>query len=236
MNISILIPLYNERDNIPIIYREIKAQLESLKCVSEIVFVDDGSNDGSLEALQGIRAQDSSVKIIAFKKNYGQSAALKVGFDRVCGDIIVTMDADLQNDPADIPRLISYIESGYDMVSGWRRKRKDSLSKKIISRTANLIRNKITGDTIRDTGCMLKVYRKNFLKKIKIYNGFHRFLPTLFKIEGAKVIEIEVNHRERKFGRSKYSIKNRFLKPFWDTFIIRWMKKNHLVPEIKEEL
>jgi len=236
MKISIVVPLYNEQGNIRMLYKELKDVLEERGFEYEILFIDDGSKDESLKLLEKIRSNDSLVKVISFRKNYGQSAALKIGFEKSSGDVIVTMDADLQNDPHDIPRLISYIDQGYDLVSGWRKKRQDSFKKRLASKIANSVRSSIIKDEIHDTGCMLKAYRREAIESLRIYKGLHRFLPVLLKIQGAKVIEVEVNHRLRKFGRTKYGIKNRLWKSFIDTFVVLWMKKNYINPQIKEEL
>jgi dolichol-phosphate mannosyltransferase len=236
MDISCVIPVYNEEENIPILYRELKEVLNALGPESEIIFVDDGSADKSLETIKEIQREDSFVKFISFDKNYGQSSALKAGFNKAKGDIIITIDADLQNDPKDINRMILCLDQGYDVVSGWRKKRVDSFKKRFASKIANNVRNKILKDYIKDTGCMLKIYRRDFLEKIELFRGFHRFLPTLLKLYGARVLELEVNHRERKFGVSKYGIKNRVFKSLIDTFVVLWIKKNYIDPCIKEEL
>ncbi|MDP8215724.1 MAG: glycosyltransferase family 2 protein [Candidatus Kaelpia imicola] len=236
MKISFVIPVYNEEENIPILYGELKDVINSAGVEPEIIFIDDGSTDKSLDIIKSIKREDQTVKVISFKKNYGQSSALKVGFDRASGDIIATMDSDLQNDPAEILKLISYLEKGYDVVSGWRKNRADSFKKRFASKIANNIRNKIIKDGIKDTGCMLKVYRRDVLTRIEMFRGFHRFLPILLKLHGASVVEVEVNHRKRKFGKSKYGIKNRIFKSLVDTFIVLWMKKNYIEPHIKEEL
>lgn len=236
MKLSIVIPLYNEEECIPILYKELITILESLNYDYEIIFIDDASKDDSLKELKKIKVYNPNVKIISFQENYGQSTALRIGFERAQGDVVITIDADLQSDPRDIPRLLSFLEEGYDVVSGWRRKRQDSFKKRFASKLANWIRNKILKDEIKDIGCMLKAYRRSFLNKLKLYNGFHRFLPVVLKLEGAKVIEVEVNHRKRKFGKSKYGITNRLFKPLIDTFIVLWMRKNYPIPKIKEEL
>ena len=236
MKISVVIPLYNEQENIRMLYSELKDVLERTGLEYEILFIDDGSEDESLKLLEEIKSNDSLVRVVSFRKNYGQSAALKIGFEKSSGDVVITMDADLQNDPRDIPRLISYIDQGYDLVSGWRKRRQDSFKKRLASKVANMVRSSIIKDEIHDTGCMLKAYRRDFIKGLRIYRGLHRFLPMLLKIQGAKVIEVEVNHRLRRFGRTKYGIKNRLWKSFIDTFIVLWMKKNYINPQIKEEL
>jgi len=236
MNISCVIPVYNEEDNILILYTELKEVLGSFGSESEIIFIDDGSKDHSLDVIKDIQREDDSVRLLSFDKNYGQSSALKAGFNKAKNEVVITMDSDLQNDPAEILNMIPYLDKGYDVVSGWRKNRADSFKKRFTSKIANSIRNKIVKDGIKDTGCMLKIYRRDVVKKIELFRGFHRFLPTLLKLYGARVIEIEVNHRERKFGKSKYGIKNRIFKSLVDTFIVLWMKKNYIEPQIKEEL
>ncbi|MDD5613939.1 MAG: glycosyltransferase family 2 protein [Candidatus Omnitrophica bacterium] len=236
MKISLIIPVYNEEENLASLYSEIKAVLDNNGYDYEIIFIDDGSTDNSCGILKNLKLKDQFLRIISFKKNYGQSAALKAGFEKAEGDIFLTMDSDLQNDPADIPKLLDFIGRGYDVVSGWRRNRIDSLNKKICSKIANRVRDWIIKDGIKDTGCMLKAYRRSAVKNIEIFKGFHRFLPSLMKIRGFKIIEIEVNHRMRKFGQSNYGIINRVFKSFLDTFIVLWMKNNYISPDIKEEL
>jgi glycosyltransferase involved in cell wall biosynthesis len=224
--LSILIPVFNEEDSIKILYKEIKEVLGNFSYSYEIIFVDDGSFDNTLNELKKIA--DPNIKIISFDKNYGQSTALTAGIKEIEGDIVITMDGDLQNDPQDIPKLLKYIEQGYDVVSGRRKKRKDSFLKRVSSKIANYIRNKLLKDGLKDIGCTLKAYKSDYLKKIKLFNGMHRFLPILCQLEGAKIIEVEVNHRERKFGKSKYGLKNRLIKPFLDLLFVWWMKKNYI--------
>lgn len=236
MIISIVIPVYNEEKNIPLLYDELIRVLKTVDCEYEIIFVNDGSTDSSLEVLKSIRNKDSRVRILSLGRNYGLSTALKAGIDNVNGEIVITMDGDLQNDPNDIPKLLKYITGGYDVVSGWRKNRRDPFFKKISSRIANYIRNKLTSENIKDSSCMLKAYRSEYLKKIKLYRGWHRFLPTLLKMEGAKVIEVEVNHLPRSHGRSKYGIRNRLIKPFIDALVIAWLKRNRIQYKIKEEI
>lgn len=236
MKISVIIPIYNEQDNIPELYRELVSILSALNQDYEIIFVDDGSTDSSLKILKELKNTNPNVKILSLDKNYGLSTAITAGIDKAEGDIIITIDGDLQNDPGDIPKLLEYIHQGYDVVSGWRKNRKDPLAKKISSKIANFIRNKLTSENIKDSACMLKAYKREYIKKIKLYRGWHRFLPTLLKMEGANVIEIEVNHRLRKYGKSKYGIRNRFIKPLIDTLVISWLKKNTTNYKIKEEI
>ena len=169
-----------------------------------------------------------------FKKNAGQTAAMDAGFRHAKGSYVVSMDADLQNDPADIPQLLEKLKT-YDMVCGWRQKRNDPWIKRISSKVANAIRNKLSQEEIRDTGCSLKAYRKECLDKIKLFNGMHRFLPTLFKMEGFTVAEVVVNHYPRKFGKSKYGISNRAVRAFIDLLVVRWMKERKLNYEVKND-
>lgn len=227
MEISIVIPVYNEEKNILPLYESLKRALGGLNTSFEIVFVDDGSKDRSPEVLREIKGKNPCVRIVEMKKNYGQSAALDAGFKESKGEIIISMDADLQNDPQDIPRLLSELE-GCDVVCGWRRKRNDNLSKRISSRIANGVRRTVLKDKIIDVGCTLRAYRRRALDAIKLYNGLHRFLPVLIEWEGFKVKQITVEHNRRLSGKSKYSFTKRLIKPFLDLWAVFWMKKNLL--------
>ncbi len=231
-DISIIIPLYNEVDNIePLGYSIINAMQGRNY---EVVFVDDGSADGSTQKLREWCVQHTNFRTIYFRKNAGQTAAMDAGFRHARGKYVVSMDADMQNDPADIPKLLEKLNT-YDMVCGWRQKRNDPWIKRISSKVANYIRNKLSREDIRDTGCSLKAYRRECLDHIKLYNGMHRFLPTLFKMEGFTVTEIVVNHYPRKFGKSKYGISNRAFRAFVDLLVVRWMKKRKLNYEVENE-
>ena len=232
--LSFVIPVYNEEENIKRFLDEIYDTMRSINLSFEIILVDDASTDNSLNIIKHLSLKNNSVKYISFKKNTGQSAALYAGFQHAKGDIIVTMDADLQNDPADIALMIQYYGE-YDMITGWRYKRMDSFAKKIGSKIGNYVRNKLTGERVHDTGCSLKIMNAGMLKKIKMYRGLHRFLPTLMKIEGAKVKEIKVGHRPRKYGVSKYNNLQRGLVGIHDVLAVRWMKKRHLIIEVKEK-
>jgi len=225
--ISIIIPAYNEEENLVPLTQHLFEVINNLGQESEIIFIDDGSTDKSLTTMQDLRNTYPQIRIIKFEHNCGQSAAFDCGFKVAKGDIIITMDADLQNDPKDIPRLIEALED-CDMVYGWRRKRQDPPLKLIASRIANFIRNKLTGEKIKDVGCSLKAYKRKCLHNLKLYNGMHRFLPTLIKLEGFKVKEIGVSHHPRKYGKSKYNIRRRLIWPFLDLLAVRWMKKRHL--------
>jgi len=225
--ISFVIPVYNEEENVPILFAEIRAVADTLACDYEVIFVDDCSTDKSLAGIRVLAATYPAVRCVSFPNNRGQSAALGAGFRAASGEIIITMDADLQNDPADIPQLLAHF-GPYDMVNGWRRERRDTLSKKVSSRIGNFIRNRLTNETIHDTGCSLKVMRAALLKNIKMYRGLHRFLPTLMRLEGARVIELPVNHRHRQFGVSKYTNLRRGIEGFQDLLAVRWLIKRHV--------
>ncbi|MBN1354533.1 MAG: glycosyltransferase family 2 protein [Candidatus Omnitrophica bacterium] len=207
MDISIIIPFYNEKESIPPLVSQLKKLVENFKRKIEIIFTDDGSTDGSFEVLKKLKGDAPYIKIIRFKRNFGQTAALAAGFKNSRGDIIVTMDSDLQNDPSDIPTLVSEIEKGSDIVSGWRKNRKDPFLSRIVpSRIANAVISWYTGVKLHDYGCTLKAYRRDVLKNINLYGELHRFIPVLLSWSGSTIKEIPVNHRPRKFGKSKYGI------------------------------
>ena len=205
--VSIVVPVYNEEDSVLPLYRKIQEACKALRGSYEIVFVDDGSCDRTFEVLRGIHNHDARVKVLRFRKNYGQTEAMAAGFDHEKGEIIISMDGDLQNDPADIPRLLAKLEEGYDVVCGWRKERKDKLiSRRIPSIAANWLIGKITGVPIHDNGCSLKAYRAVIIKNVTLYGEMHRFIPAMSTISGAWIAEIVVNHHPRRFGRSKYGI------------------------------
>lgn len=231
-DISIVIPLYNEVDNIEPLCRAILGVMQDRSY--EVIIVDDGSTDGSTEKLKEWCSLHTNFRSIHFKKNAGQTAAMDAGFKYASGEYVVTLDADMQNDPSDIPKLLEKLDA-YDMVCGWRQKRNDPWIKRISSKVANSIRNKLSDEDIKDTGCSLKAYRRECLNKIKLYNGMHRFLPTLFKLEGFSVTEVIVNHYPRKFGKSKYGVFNRAFRAFLDLLVVRWMKKRKLNYEVRNE-
>ncbi|MCS6876472.1 MAG: glycosyltransferase family 2 protein, partial [Aquificaceae bacterium] len=201
--LSVVIPAYNEEENIPLLYQKLKEVLQNLEGEYEIIFVDDGSTDRTWEKLKEIAQKDKRVKLIRFKKNYGQTAAMYAGFQHASGKVIISMDADLQNDPEDIPRLLEKIQEGYDIVSGWRKDRKDPfLSRRLPSMVANWIISRVTGVKLHDYGCTLKAYRADIIKRLELYGDMHRFLPALTKNLGAKVTELPVKHHPRAFGKS----------------------------------
>jgi len=231
--ISIVIPVYNEEGNIKPLIAELWEVLHALGKSYEIIFVDDGSRDRSFEILKAAASQDPQIRIIRFNKNSGQTAAFDAGFKAAQGDVVVTMDADLQNDPHDIPRLVEKIEE-FDIVCGWRHQRRDPWIKIVSSKIANFVRNKLSEEEIVDTGCSLKAYKRECLQRLKLFNGLHRFLPTLAKMEGCTVTQVKVNHRPRRFGTTKYTISNRMVRAFADLLAVRWMKRRHLDYKIEE--
>ncbi|NOY13558.1 MAG: glycosyltransferase family 2 protein [Deltaproteobacteria bacterium] len=232
--ISFVVPIYNEEENIPKLVEEIQAVAPDLSDSYEILLVDDCSSDRSLQIIRDLATQNPAIRPLALARNSGQSAALSAGFQAADGEAIITMDADLQNDPADLRQMIKYYGE-YDMINGWRFNRQDTLSKKIASKIGNAFRNRLTRETIHDTGCSLKIMNADMLKNIRIYKGLHRFLPTLMRMEGAKIIEVKVNHRQRLFGESKYTNLRRGIEGFYDVLAVRWMQSRHLSIEVKEE-
>ncbi len=232
-NISIVIPVYNEQENLTPLLEGIVPAMDKLGKPYEIIFIDDGSSDKSLEVLKELSGKYPSVRIIKFQRNSGQSAAFDAGFKLAKGEAVVTMDADLQYDPGDIPSLLEKLPD-YDAACGWRKIRSDPWLKLISTKIANAVRNKLSGEDIKDTGCSLKAFKKSFLVNLKMYKGMHRFLPTLLKMQGAKVCEVEVKHFPRKFGRSKYNIRNRLFRSFLDLLFVAWMKKRNLNYKMEE--
>lgn len=231
--LSVVVPVYDEVDNIEPLHREIDAALATSEGGVEFIYVDDGSRDGSGERLLELAKRDQRVRVIRFDGNHGQSAALDAGFRAVEGEFTVTLDADLQNDPADIPRMLEVLDRA-DVVNGVRMGRRDSLVRKISSRIANGFRNWITRESVTDVGCSLRVMRSSYLRKVKLYRGMHRFLPTLLRMEGATVIEVPVSHRIRRHGVSKYGISNRLLVGIVDVFAVCWMQSRRLRYRIEE--
>lgn len=233
-SLSIVVPVFNEEDNIPLLFGEINKALSPLDKEWQVIFVDDGSSDNSLQVIRSMGEQHSEVKYVAFAENCGQSAAFKAGFDAAETDVVITIDADLQNDPADIPALLREYERGYTMVIGWRQKRQDTLQKKVASKIGNAIRNKLSRETVKDTGCSLKVMDTQLVQQIPMLTGMHRFLPTLMKMQGATVSEVPVNHRHRQHGESKYGILDRARATILDLLAIRWMQSRHFRYSIKD--
>jgi len=235
MEITLVVPAYNEEECIEDCVREADNVLAGLGRSYEILIVDDGSTDATYETLAALKKGYPALHVIRFLENQGQTAAMAAGFDHARGEIVFTIDADLQNDPADIPRLLEMIGE-WDVVCGWREKRRDNWLRRISSRIANGIRNRLSHETIRDTGCTLKAFRREYLRRIKLFEGMHRFLPTLLRIEGARVTEIPVNHRPRFKGQTKYGVWNRVFKSLRDLFAVRWMQARHIHYEIRDEI
>jgi glycosyltransferase involved in cell wall biosynthesis len=228
--ISVVIPVYNEEENIPGLYGRVKEILETLPCEWELVLVDDGSKDNSFALMCAISRNDPKVKVVKLRRNYGQTAALSAGFDQAEGEVIITLDADLQNDPADIPRLLAKLDEGYDIVSGWRKTRKDPKITRILpSFFANKLISFLTGVRLHDNGCTLKAYRGEILKNIRLYGEFHRFIPALATSAGAQIAELEVNHHPRKFGKSKYGL-TRIMRVVLDLITLKLLLAFHTRP------
>jgi len=223
--LSVVIPAYNEEENVPILYEKLKKVLDGLGEDYEIIFVDDGSTDGTYQRLKQLAEKDSRLKVIRFKRNYGQTAAMSAGFEHAKGDVIITLDADLQNDPEDIPLLLEKLEEGYHVVSGWRKDRKDPfLSRRLPSMIANWLISKITGVHLHDYGCTLKAYRAEVVKDLELFGDMHRFLPALTKRRGAKITEVVVRHHPRMFGRSKYGI-GRTVRVLLDIMLVKFLNE-----------
>lgn len=223
MDISIVVPIYNEQENVGSVYAAIRSALQDAGFSYEIIMVDDGSSDGSYRELTRLAAEDDALKVIRFRRNFGQTAAMSAGFDCANGDIIIPMDGDLQNDPADIPRLVAKIHEGFDVVSGWRRDRKDTfISRKIPSLLANALISRQTGVHLHDYGCTLKAYRREVLDGINLYGEMHRFVPALASQFGAKVTELPVNHFPRLHGVSKYGI-SRTMRVLLDLMTVKFL-------------
>ena len=223
--LSIIIPAYNEEDNIDPAYNELISVLAKTGHPYEILFIDDGSTDQTFQKMKSLQLKDNSVRIIKFRKNFGQSAALQAGFDYASGTILITMDSDLQNDPRDIPALIEKMEhEDLDVVCGWRYNRQDPVLKKIFSKMANSLRKFLTRETIHDSGCTLRSYRKECVEDMELYGELHRYIPAVLQWKGYRVGELKVNHRERTHGLSKYTWK-RLIKGFLDLIVIAFWQK-----------
>jgi glycosyltransferase involved in cell wall biosynthesis len=232
--VSVIIPVYNEKENIHPVVNGIITVLGENPSHLEILFVDDGSTDGTLKEINNIANAVPVVKWISFDHNYGQTSALDAGFRHARGTFIATMDGDLQNDPADIPRLMSYFNTA-DLVCGYRRKRHDNPVRRISSIIANGVRNWATGDDIIDVGCSLRIMRRECVEKLTLYEGMHRFFPTLVKMEGYRVVQVPVDHHPRLHGKTKYGIGNRLFKALADLFAIMWIQRRRLRYTIREK-
>ena len=237
IDLSIVIPVYDEEANLPLLWEELRGVLEGLGLAFEVVFVDDGSRDRSAEIVRGFREADPRVRLVRLKANAGETAATDAGFKAVRGAWVVVMDADLQNDPRDIPRLLSYLDR-WDAATGWRvnRGEGDDWLRRLSASIANRVRNRLSDETVQDSGCTFRAFRRECLRDLVLYRGFHRFIPTLLKMRGYRVLEVPVNHRPRRFGRSKYGVWNRTFVAFVDLLVVRWMKSRRLRYEVAEDL
>jgi dolichol-phosphate mannosyltransferase len=227
ISLSVTIPVYNEAENIPPLTERLKTALSDWGKPVEIVFIDDGSTDRTLDLLREAQARDPRIRIGHFRRNLGQTAAIAAGFRLARGEAVVTLDGDLQNDPAEIPRLVAMLKD-WDAVCGVRVERQDGIVKRLSSRIANGFRNWATDDNIIDTGCTLKAFRRSCLDHLELYNGMHRFLPTLLKMRGYRVTQVPVSHHPRLLGKTKYGILGRLFKTLPDVWAVRWMIKNYI--------
>lgn len=224
MNLSLIIPVYNEEENLPILYDSIQQALSYLQKTWEVIFVDDGSRDNSFNVLKSLVERDPEhARVLSFRRNFGQTAAIAAGIDHSCGEIIVLLDADMQNDPADIPMLLAKLDEGYDLVSGWRKARKDNrLTRTIPSNLANGLISWTTGVHLHDYGCTLKAYRRDALEGFRLYGEMHRFIPVFAHAVGAKITELPVHHHARKFGKANYGLE-RTIKIILDLFTVKFL-------------
>jgi len=227
--VSVIVPVYNEEENVPILQAELRAALRAID--HELIFVDDGSADRTVERIE----TEPNLRVIRFEKNAGQSAAMYAGLQAAQGAILVLIDGDLQNDPADIPKLVGEISNGADLVCGYRALRRDTRVKRLTSRVANVVRSRYTKDGVRDTGCTLKAMRRECVSALVPFKGMHRFIPALIKDAGYRLVEIPVNHRPRRFGQTKYGLGNRAVRATMDMFGVRWLLSRRLNYKIREE-
>lgn len=233
VDISVVIPAYNEEANTVALLERIAQAIEPLGRSFEVIVVDDGSTDQTLAILKAQKKSHPWLRAITLDGHHGQTCAMDAGFKASRGEVIATLDADLQNDPAEIPRLLQMLND-CDAVTGWRVKRQDPLLRRISTRVANGIRNRLSGESIHDSACSLKVYRRKCLEGLTLYEGMHRFMPTLVKIRGFKVVEVPVSHHPRRAGKAKYGMWNRMFRAFVDLLVVRWMKKKYLRYQTRE--
>lgn len=225
LDLSLVIPIYNERESIPRLIEAISAVVSEMPLIYEIICIDDGSVDGSADLLKQYAAERQDLTVLLLRRNYGQTAAMAAGFDYARGKVIITLDGDLQNDPADIPRLLDKLNEGYDLVSGWRKHRQDNqITRLLPSKIANWLIGRVTGVSLHDYGCSLKAYRTEVVRDMNLYGELHRFLPALAFIEGARISEMPVNHKARQFGKSKYGL-GRTFRVVMDLMTVYFMKR-----------
>ena len=235
VEISAVIPVFNEEENLPVLIPKVMEVFNQLSKVYEVILVDDGSSDNSRKILREMAIQYPTLRVLGLKENRGLSTALLAGMREARGDILITLDSDLQNDPADIPRLLQCLDQ-YDMATGWRQKRDDPWLKRIASKIGNGVRNRLSGEAIHDSACTLRVFKRECIQDIPVFNGMHRFLSTLVKREGFRIVEVPVSHHPRRFGKSKYNIRNRMIRSFVDLLAVRWMKDRRIRYEIEERI
>jgi glycosyltransferase involved in cell wall biosynthesis len=233
IEISVVIPAYNEQANVSVLLNRIAEVFEPLGSRFEVIVVDDGSTDGTRLALVEQKKLRTWLRVVALDQHRGQTCAMAAGFRSTRGDLVATLDADLQNDPAEIPRLVKMLD-GCDAVTGWRVKRQDSFLRRVSTRVANYVRNTLSGESIHDSACSLKVYKRACLEGLTLYEGMHRFMPTLIKMRGFKIVEVPVSHHARHAGRAKYGVWNRMFRAFVDLLVVRWMKNRYLRYEARE--
>jgi len=234
MDLSVVIPTYNEQETVMALLGRLAETFEPMDLAVEVVMVDDGSTDKTRAILVEQKKTRPWLRIIALDQNRGQTCAMAAGFKHAKADVIATLDADLQNDPMEIPRLMDMLGEACDMVTGWRVKRDDPWLRLVSTRVANGVRNKLSGETIHDSACSLKVYRRKCVENLALYNGMHRFMPTLVKMQGFSVKEVPVTHSARYAGQAKYGMWNRVFRAFIDLLAVRWMKKRYLHYSTKE--
>lgn len=221
--LTVVIPVYNEVENLPLLHKALHEALDGLSRPWEVILVDDGSSDGSVEALEKLAASDpEKIRVVEFRRNFGQTAAVAAGIDHAQGEIIVMLDADLQNDPADIPMMLQKLEEGYDVVSGWRINRKDTFSRRLPSQIANGLISWVTGVQLHDYGCTLKAYRREVVTGFRLYGEMHRFIPVYARMVGARILEVRVRHHPRRFGKAKYGL-GRTFKVVLDLFTVKFL-------------
>ena len=220
--ISVVVPVHNEERSVALLYDELRSALEPLAQPWEAIFVDDGSTDGTFAALTRLHAAEENVRVVRLRRNFGKAAALVAGFDQARGDIVVTIDGDLQDDPSEIPRLLAKLEEGFDLVSGWKRERRDPLTRRLLSRVFNVVTSRFSGVRLHDMNCGLKAYRAEVVRGLRIYGELHRFIPVLAHYRGYRIAELPVNHRPRGHGRSRYG-PERYLRGFLDLLTVSFI-------------
>jgi glycosyltransferase involved in cell wall biosynthesis len=233
--VSLIVPVFNEEENLPVLAGEIRAAMATTPYAYEIVYVDDGSTDSSPAVLRRLADEEPRARILRLRRNSGLSAALDAGFRHARGELLVSLDSDLQNDPADIPHLLAEL-TGCDVVCGVRARRRDDWLRRVSSRIANAVRNWATAESIADVGCTLRAYRAEYVRRIPMFSGMHRFLPTLLRFEGARIKEVPVNHRPRLHGEPKYNVRNRIWKAIADLMAVRWMRRRRIDRRLVEEI